>query len=432
MFDLRTLPDDATPTTQHGTPMALNAEQLGRRLRAARGPISQEAAASEIGVARSAISLIEAGQRQVTTIELSRLAMFYGRPIEWFVSANAETDGADPVQALFRHDPELAASSAQVEVGRCVHLFRDAVSLLRLLGRETVSPPPRHDLPVPRTTGIAIDQGQGIAAQERRRLGIGSAPIPDLIGLISDQGVWAATLPLPTHMSGLFLSARDFGVAVIANASQDPRRVRFSLAHEYGHALMDRDQPASTTQTNNRKDTREQRANAFAAAFLMPADGVRDMLGAMGKGHGSRREEAAPDALSNEEGILGELRSPPRSQIVTVVDAALMAEHFGVSYPAAVWRLLGVGAIGGEEKDMLLGQTTAANRYIQKVRNVTSDLGPTDAQTTADLRWRIFPLALEAWRRELITQGRLIEIGQRLDLGDADEILDLAASLGDG
>ncbi len=412
--------------------MAISAEQLGQRLRTARGQISQDAAASEIGVSRSAISLMESGQRQVTTIELSRLATLYGRPIEWFVNPNADLESADPVQALFRQDPKLAASTAQAQVGRCVQLFRDAASLLRLLGREPASASMRHDLPAPRSTGMAIDQGQSIAAQERRRLGIGITPIRDLAGLISDQGVWVATLALPGHLSGVFLNGKDFGVAVIANATQDPRRGRFSLAHEYGHALMDRDQPASVTQTSNRKDTREQRANAFAAAFLMPADGVREVLYSMGKGHASRREEAAPDALSDEDGIRGELRAPPRSQTVTVADAALLAEHFGVSYPAAVWRLLGVGAIGVGEKDILLAQTIAANRYIRAVRDFMPDEGQANPGCDADVRWRIFPLAIEAWRRELITSGRLVEIGRSLGFSDADDILGMAEALSGG
>ena len=239
-------------------------------------------------------------------------------------------------------------------------------------------------------------------------------------------------MDLPPNLSGLFLNGKDFGVAVIANAKQDARRGRFSLAHEYGHALMDRDQPASITQASNRKDTREQRANAFAAAFLMPADGVWDVLHANGKGHGSRREEAAPDALSDDEGIQGELRAPPRSQIVTVADAALVAEHFGVSYPAAIWRLLGVGAISAPDKDVLLRQKAAANRYIRAVRDFEPGERRTASSTDRDLKWRIFPLATEAWRRELITSGRLIEIAQRLGFEDPDDILGMAEALSGG
>lgn len=412
-------------------PMTITAEQLGHRLRIARGQISQDLAAAEIGVPRSAVSLMETGQRQVSTLELTRLATLYGRPIEWFVNPNDAEEAADPVQALFRQEPGLAESTAQIHVGRCVQLFRDGSSLLRLLGREPVSALPRHDLPAPRSTGSAIDQGQMVAEQERRRLDLGNAPIRDLADLIWSQGVWAATLDLPQDMSGLFLSGRDFGLAVIANGKQDFRRCRFSLAHEYGHALMDRDQPAVITQSSNRKDTREQRANAFAATFLMPTDGVREFLHGLGKGHGSRREEAVPDALANEDGVRGELRSPPRSQTITVVDAALVAEQFGVSYPAALWRLLGLGQISSAEREALQKQTTAANRYIKTVRSTSEadDAAAAAPPKDADLRWQILPLAMEAWRRELITSGRLTEIARHLEFEDTDSILELAELL---
>ncbi len=412
--------------------MTMTAEQLGQRMRIARGQISQDLAAAQLGVPRSAISLMESGQRQISTLELTRLATLYGRPVEWFVSTDDAAEQGDPVQALFRQEPGLAASTAQQQVGRCVQLFRDGSSLLRLLGREPVSGLPRHDLPPPRSTGSAIDQGQMVAEQERRRLDLGNAPIRDLTDLIGSQGVWAATLDLPQDMSGLFLSGKDFGLAVIANSQQDFRRCRFSLAHEYGHALMDRDQPAVITQSSNRRDTREQRANAFAATFLMPADGMREFLHGLGKGHGSRREEAVPDALANEEGVRGELRTPPRSQIITVIDAALVAERFGVSYPAALWRLLGLGQINPAEREALQKQTPAANRYISEVRRAadTSQSAGTPPPRDADLRWQILPLAMEAWRRELITSGRLTEIARHLEFPDADAILELAELMG--
>ena len=84
---------------------------------------------------------------------------------------------------------------------------------------------------------------------------------------------------------------------------------------------MDRDKPATVTSAHIAKTRTEQRANAFAAAFLMPEEGVRDFLHNLGKGRGTRREEAAMDAVT-EEGIQGQLRSPARSQNVTYADVA--------------------------------------------------------------------------------------------------------------
>ena len=405
----------------------ITAEQLGQRLRIARGSASQDMVAAELGVPRSAISNMESGLRQVSSIELTRLAALYGRPIEWFVSPNTQEDATDTVTWLLRQEPGLAEVEVRQHVTRAIQAFRDGRSLLRLLEREQTTALPRYELPAPRNTGAAIAQGQAVAEQERRRLELGNAPIRDLADLIWAQGVWAATVDLPDRMAGLFVRGDDFGMAVLANAKQVSGRRRFSLAHEYGHALMDRDQPAAVTQEQNRRDPREQRANAFAASFLMPAEGVREFLATLGKGHGSRREEAVPDAVAEFEGSRGELRSPPRSQTVTYVDVALIGEQFGVSYPATVWRLLGLDLINSATAETLMKQTTAANRYLKEVKSMVGDDAP--PMTDADLRWQIFPLAIEAWRRELITEGRLREVATHLNFEDPEVAVELAELL---
>lgn len=404
--------------------MAISSEEIGKRMRLARESrqITQETAGATLGLQRSAISLMESGQRQVSTLELTRLADLYGRPVEWFVNPNILAEEEDPVVALFRADAGLSGEIVQEQARHCIRLFREGASLANLLGREAVTALPRYDLPAPRSTGVAIAQGQSVADQERRRLGLGSAPVRKVPELIGGQGIWAAGLQLPYEISGLFLRSPDFGMAVLVNIVQPQVRRRFSYVHEYGHALMDRDQPATVTSAHNAKSGNEQRANAFAAAFLMPEAGVRDFLHGIGKGRGSRREEAVVDVVT-EEGIRGELRSPPRSQNVTHADVALLARHFGVSYPAAVWRLRGLTFINPHETDALLGQTDAANRYLRAVRNFftpdeTKTEAPAESHEDYELKWQILPLALEAWRREEISQSRLLEVCRLLGIND--------------
>ena len=84
--------------------MAITPEQIGRSLRLARESrkITQEEAAIALGVQISAISRIESGQRQVSTLELTRLAELYGRLIECFVRPVSATKPQDPIIALFR------------------------------------------------------------------------------------------------------------------------------------------------------------------------------------------------------------------------------------------------------------------------------------------------------------------------------------------
>ena len=411
--------------------MAITAEEIGQRLRFARESrqITQESAGAALGLQRSAISLMESGQRQVSTLELTRLADLYARAIEWFVNPNLPFDHEDPVVALFRAEPDLQSEVVQAHASRCLRLLREGASLRRLVGRRSSAALPRYDMPAPRTVGEAIAQGRSVAEQERRRLDLGKAPVRNVPETLAHQAIWAAALPLPGEISGLFLSSPDFGMAILANLTQWPARRRFSYLHEYGHALMDRDAPATVTSVHNAKTRPEQRANAFAAAFLMPAESVRDFLHSLGKGRGSRHEEAVVDAVT-EAGIRGTLRSSARSQNVTYADAARLARQFGASYAAAVWRLRGLNLVSIEHTQTLLSQTEEANRYLRAV-NAFSD--PDDAEDEApvekhrdhELHGQVLSLALEAWWRGEISRGKLLEVGRLLDVAD-ETILDLA------
>ena len=419
--------------------MVITPENIGRRLRFARESrqITQEAASTVLGLQRSAISLMESGQRQVSTLELTRLADLYGQPVEWFVNPNIPVKPEDPVVALFRAAPGLQGEIVQKQASHCLRLLREGALLRRLIGRKAVVSLPRYDLSSPRSVGQAIDQGQLVAEQERRRLGLGKAPVREVPELLAHQNIWTAALSLPDEISGLFLSSPDFGMAILANLTQAPVRRRFSYAHEHGHALMDRDEFATVTSTHNAKTRTEQRANAFAAAFLMPEEGVRDFLYNLGKGKGTRREEATMDAVT-EEGIRGALRNPARSQYVTYVDVALLARHFGVSYTAAVWRLRGLNFASADQTQTLLDQTHDANRYLWAIKafshagfkptgagvDASKGESPAEAHRDSELNWQVLSLAMEArWRGE-ISQGRLLEVGRLLDIED-ETILDL-------
>ena len=263
-----------------------------------------------------------------------------------------------------------------------------------------------------------------MAEQERRRLDLGKASVKDVPETLAHQNIWAAALPLPDEISGIFLSSPDFGMAILANIAQGPARRRFSYLHEYGHALMDRDALATVTSVHNAKTRPEQRANAFAAAFLMPAEGVRDFLHTLGKGRGSRHEEAAVDAVT-EAGIRGTLHNPTHSQNVTYADAALLGRRFGASYAAAVWRLRGLNLVSVEHTQTLLSQTEAANRYLRVLSAFSEDEAPFEEHQDHELHGQVLALALEArWRGE-ISQGRLLEVGRLLGIED-ETILDLA------
>lgn len=99
---------------------------LGERLREAREYLgfSQDQVATFLGISRSALSLIETGQRKVDALELKKLAGLYKRPAGYFTGEEAEETsfGAD-VKHLARKVSELSPDDRE-ELGRFADFLR--------------------------------------------------------------------------------------------------------------------------------------------------------------------------------------------------------------------------------------------------------------------------------------------------------------------
>ena len=73
----------------------MEAEELGRRLRIAREArgLSQRTVADALGLPRTAITQMEAGNRSVSTLELTKLAELYLHPVSYFLQEGARGRG---------------------------------------------------------------------------------------------------------------------------------------------------------------------------------------------------------------------------------------------------------------------------------------------------------------------------------------------------
>lgn len=410
----------------------MNPSGLSARLRDARVArgLSQQAVAEIVGVPRTAITQIEAGNRSVSTLELARMASCYRCPVEYFLSAAREDE--DILVALHRVAPGLEAENeVRDQVDRCVALCREGVMLVSLLGWDRRSGPPSRDLRSPRSTGEAITQGESVADEERLRLNIGYAPLADISELISSQGIWASGVDLPDHMSGLFLRHPSIGMAILVNASHPRARKRFSFVHEYAHALFDRDRTISVSSADNSKDQVEKRANAFAAAFLMPSNGVREVLQRLDKGSRGRSGNFVYDAASDGS-VEVEFRSSSKFQRITYKDVAVVAQRFGVSYQASVFRLRSLRYVSQVECDDLL-KREELGRECLRVLGLREEHDEAVRATKRRSRYRelrseITSLAIEAYRREEISRGRLLELSGLLG-SDGRELLELGETL---
>lgn len=407
----------------------MNRLEIARRLREARelASISQNEAADALGLPRTAVTQMEGGNRAVSTLELSSLAELYRRPVRWFLAEAPDVE-EDVVVALHRIAPGLdAGPDTRREVDRCVQICREGISLEGLLGREERDGPPAYRESVPRSTGEAVMQGERVAENERKRLELGGAPVADMTELLGDQGIWASTVDLPNTMSGLFLHHPSIGMAVLINAGHVRARQRFSLAHEYAHALLDRDRVVGVSSADNSSERIEQRANAFAAAFLLPEAGLEEELRQLGKGQPARTDQIVFDVATGGS-IQGQLRPAPRSQTIGFQDVAFVAHRFGVSYQAAVYRMKSLRYINQPESAQLLSpELEAAGKDYLRALHLFEDLEePVKAERgTRELRSRVAHLGLEAYRLGEISRGRLLDVGRTIGV-DGRKLLDLA------
>src|SRR5258708_35021171 len=93
-------------------------QALSERLKEAREYVGlkQDDVAKKLGIPRSALSNIEAGNRKVDAIELAQLAKLYQRPVAWFTgedSIGAPNELPDEVAHVARAGSALSPQNQQ-------------------------------------------------------------------------------------------------------------------------------------------------------------------------------------------------------------------------------------------------------------------------------------------------------------------------------
>ena len=408
--------------------MPVSREELARRLRVAREAcgLTQEDVAEHLDVSRPTVAQMELGNRAVTSLELDRLARLYGRDLREFLMDDFQ--GHDAQAALFPAESDVAQQPHVVDALRnCVTVGREVTNLEQLLGIDREGGAAAvYPLPAPRNRWQAVQQGERVAAQERQRLGLGFAPIGNIAEVLETQGVRTALIDLPDDVSGLTMADPTIGVFVVANRLHAAVRRRFSLAHEYAHGLIDRDRLGTVSRSTERDDLLEVRANAFAATFLLPAEGVRQFMAMIGKGGPSRQRTEVFD----EGGVVeASTRAAPKSQDTQMYDVAELAEHFGVSRLATLYRLRNLRILSDaefahlkEHEDVGFGRAVA---NLLRLPEIDEDAA------RDEYRHRFLSLALEAFRRAEISRAKLSELANMIGL-DSTELPDLLHGIGLG
>lgn len=250
------------------------AEALGAKLRQARTlhRITQEAAASKLGIARTTLVAIEAGKRAVSSQELRQVAELYDVPETEFVN-----DDVVPLEldVEFRSSASALQAADEMLVANMLNrLGTSALQLEALLGQT----PPRVDLPavVVSKSGSLDSQAEDAALQLRSRLGIGLGPIQNLSSLMEfEMGLHVFERPLPSKISGAVAFDEKVGGFILLNSLHPPYRRRVTGAHEVGHALARQTSLVVHFDGDTFQSRTERFCDLFGIAFLAPATAVR-------------------------------------------------------------------------------------------------------------------------------------------------------------
>lgn len=242
-----------------------------REARRARG-LSQEDVARELGVSRPTLIAVEQGRRQPKASELMTLARLFGRQVSELVRPSSPVSG---LVAQFRLGQGRAGEAGETALA-VDDLQRLADSVVAL--EEAVGARPARRYPAPYDVdGLPPEAAaEQVADAERRRLGLGDGPLPQLREVLeNDVGLLVFAVPLGPRVAGLYGYTEPAGGCVAINSLHPHERQRWSLAHEFAHFLTQR-HAAEVTELPGRTRTSadERLADAFAGRFLMPSLGV--------------------------------------------------------------------------------------------------------------------------------------------------------------
>lgn len=221
--------------------------------------------ANLIGINKQAISQFENKKAFPEPHTLKKIAEALDFPYSFFVEADPlSIIGNTYFRALYSSKKkDLASQKIKAKYLARIHAILASKVKFRTLNLPTFP----SDLP------ISIEE---LATQVRKHWDLGEAPIPNMVALLERNGIIVGEFSTDSREIDAFYqyyeedSSPTFCVVLGTDKKSFYRR-QFNCAHELGHILMH--ERYSDLNEINRDEFRERedQANAFASAFLLPA-----------------------------------------------------------------------------------------------------------------------------------------------------------------
>jgi Zn-dependent peptidase ImmA (M78 family)/transcriptional regulator with XRE-family HTH domain len=347
---------------------------------------TQRAFAEQIQLDESKLTKSLTGRRRFSSSELARIAEIGGRTVEWLLS------GVEPRSMVFAHRSALDDRAVATTTGREVL----GTVAERYQGLEVLDlAPPTVEWPaVPGGWSfVAAASQMADAAAKQLDQSVLDLPIADLIDAIEDRfGIDVIVTRLPGTCDGLSYQDGAFR-AIVLGATDMAARQRYTLAHELGHLLFGDAQQGLIEEevlTPGVKSIEEKRADAFAAAFLVPKQQLLELIGS----------RDAADAF----------------------DDAVW--RFGISPDALSWRMLNLELIDGDQRRLLAEGSSA--RSASAIGEMEAHLARMQASSQLRPPMRLAMAAVRAYMEGEIAIGPVAILLQRSE-DDARKMLESSA-----
>ena len=158
-----------------------------------------------------------------------------------------------------------------------------------------------------------------------KEIGLNSSEAIDVKTVLRKLNILTVYLPMSETAYGLSLSSQQGDKFILVNSNTRKGRQHFTIAHELFHLFYD-DNPTPHLCTKDGRSATEKAADAFAAALLMPEDGVIEMI---------------PDKYL-------------RSKELPISVVLRLEQYFRVSRSAMLYRLKNINVISQDNLDKLL------------------------------------------------------------------------------
>ncbi len=337
---------------------------------------------------------IESGEA-LSVVELGRVARALA--VDSGTLLRGEEVSARRSVARFRQAVVSVPARSRTEETRTLalaaELGRIGGGLHRLLARALALSEIRQTMPISEREE-PWEQGYRLGAMARDLLKIPVGPIADLRATLERLGTHIATLPF----SGPEIDAASLmeeGSMPILLLNQNSPRVsrtlprRATMAHELCHLLHDAGEQELETRLSYKEDSSEgsveQRARAFAPAFLAPPDEVRHWFRSGGGKH----------------------RAESRDKVLT------LANRWGLSWRGATWHAKNCNLIPSSTAEFLIAdggppQVWQGDFEQQEARRDQVSLE--GIETSLLCRGRLAEIVVEAYEAGAISRGRAREI----------------------